>query len=122
MRTREIEWLGSYFDEDLRQLFYIDFLGDVFTIKVFESDFYDTQWYGNYDAPIGQDLATFNVGNDVNQTCTVEVLGTARAEVTKPILSYSPKKWRCSISSVHIAGHLPHRRHSIVPQNGLRIR
>ena len=88
-RIREIGWTGSYFDEDLRQQLNFDFPDDVFTIEIFESGFYDTQWDGRFDAPVGEALATFNVGNDVNRTDTGEVLGTDKAEITQPIFSYS---------------------------------
>lgn len=88
-RIREVRWTGSYFGEDIRQLFNYDFPVDDFTIEIFESGSYDERWAGKFDAPVGEALATFNVGNDVNRTDTGEVFGTFKAEITQPIFEYS---------------------------------
>ena len=88
-RIREVQWTGSYFEEELRQLLGFDFPVDDFTIEIFESGAYDVQYVGKFDAPVGEALATFNVGNDVNRTDTGEVFGTDRAEITQPIFKYS---------------------------------
>ena len=88
-RIREVQWKGTYAAEDLRQQFNYDFPVDDFTIEIFESDSYDVQYVGKFDAPVGEALATFNVGNDVNRTDTGEVFGPANADYPQPIFSYS---------------------------------
>lgn len=92
-RIREVQWTGSYVEEELRQLLNYDFPVDEFTIEIFESDSYDVEYLGEFlgtfVAPVGEALATFNVGNDVNRTDTGEVFETGRAEYAQPIFSYS---------------------------------
>ncbi|MFK7769734.1 MAG: hypothetical protein AB8B55_21180 [Mariniblastus sp.] len=83
-RILGVEWTGTYENNEFPR-------DEVFTIEIFENGFYDTQWKGQFDAPVGEALASFNVGNDfgipVNRTDTGEVY--ENRHIDQNIFSYS---------------------------------
>lgn len=86
-RIRGIEWTGVYEYNELPR-------DEVFTIQIFDDGFYDVEYLGQFNAPVGEALATFNVGNDfgsdVNRIDTGEVLENgANNGVDQTIFSYS---------------------------------
>ena len=79
-RLSSIEWLGSYDNSDAP-------LTDDFVIEIYEGGFVEDENIGTYQAPVGNPIATFNVGNDANRVdtgATWSVFGPSRN-----IFSYS---------------------------------
>lgn len=66
-----VQWTGTYESNQPSTR-------DIFVIEIYEDTFLETQWEGDYNAPTGEPLATFRVGDDggedVDRTDTGKIL------------------------------------------------
>ncbi|QEG23507.1 hypothetical protein [Mariniblastus fucicola] len=80
-RLSSIEWLGSYENSTA------PLTGDNFVIEIYEGGFVDDPSIGTYQAPVGNPVATFNVGNNANREDTGRTWSNLGP--TRRIFSYS---------------------------------
>lgn len=80
-RISSIEWLGSYENSD------VPLDGDSFVIEIFEGGLITDNSIGTYQAPIGDPLLTFEIGDNANRVDTQETW--SHFGPTRRIFSYS---------------------------------
>ena len=66
-----VQWEGTYYSNS-------EAIQDIFVIEIYEDTFLETQYEGDYNAPIGEPIASFTVGDgvgeDVARTDTGKIL------------------------------------------------
>jgi hypothetical protein len=80
-RISSIEWLGSYENSNA------PLTGDRIVIDIYEGGFVDDPTIGEYQAPVGNPLASFNIGNNANRVDTG--LTWSNFDGPRKIFSYS---------------------------------
>ncbi len=80
-RLSSIDWLGSYENSNA------PVTGDRIVIDIFEGGFVNDPSIGEYQAPVGNPLATFNIGDNANRVDTGQTWSNFGP--TRKIFSYS---------------------------------